>query len=228
MKSKPFKFVNLEESLKKVEQVKEAFGTVERLNFTLDEELAALFELARGAGHTQTQKGYCIEIGTYRGVSAMVMAQAIKESRVVQAPMFTVDSYQPGSSRFNLERHNLMPINFDLEDDRYLQQQGASKIGLARRAAYRLGLQDYLVQVLHDSVRFLQLFNLPIRFAFIDGGHDFNSCYSEAMFIKQLLMPGGAIAFHNNEMESVQTAMCHIFGEKDRFVLDGLTVFYCE
>ena len=225
---KDFEFVDKPESLEKVQQIRDAFGPVENLNYTLDEELAALFELARGTHHTQTQEGYCIELGTYRGVTAMVMAQAIKESRIVLPPVFTVDSYVPSSFRLYPEHNKLMPLAFEdgVLGDKYLQKQGADKMGLARMIAYKLGLQDYLAQVIHDSLRFLRLFNLPIRFAYIDSSHDFTTCYNEAMLIKQRLVPGGAIAFHNNEIPSVMNAMSCLFDDEKCFRLHGLSVFY--
>ena len=225
---KDFEFVNKTESIEKVRQVKEVFGDVKNLNFTLDEELAALFELARGTHHTPTHDGYCIEFGTYRGVTAMVMAQAVKESKVVLPPVFTVDSYVPGHFRMHLEKNRLMPLTFpdDLLGEQYQRQQGAEKIGLARMVAYKLGLQDYLAQVLHDSLRFLKLVNLPIRFAFLDSNHDFNTCYNEAMLVKELLLPGGAIAFHNTEIPAVKNAINSLLGNSTLFQIHGLAVFY--
>ena len=222
--------MNESEAIKKTDQIRKIFESVGGNSFSGTAELAVLFELARGVGHMEATSGYCLDLGTYYGLSALVMAQAVKESRTETLPVLTVDAYP--IDRGILENSNILsPIMYsdyfadnDVERD-WIKTHGLRPI-TARATAYKLGLEDYMIQVIHDSIKFLQLFKLPIRLAFIDSSHDYTTCLNEVALVKRLLVPGGVIVFHDREFEQVSKVIKHFCEDDGHEILDRLAIWY--
>ena len=192
----PFPFIDKEGACGKIELVKAKFEEFEGKTPTRNEHLAVLFELARGVGHDITDEGYCLDIGTFYGMSAMVMVVGVSESRRIQKPVFTIDEYSP--SRMVLEENKpYTKLNFDLEDYLHGGHQRSIRPFLCRGVAYSFGLESYLCQIIHDSVLYLQTCQIPLRLAFVDGIHDFCTPRTELDLLWKLLLPRGYIVCHD-------------------------------
>ena len=216
-----FSFIQKEESVDKVKQIRSIHEELGGLTYTREEELAILFELARGIGHYDGDDGYCLDLGTYYGLSGLVMAQGIKESQIYTYPVLTIDSY-PFNPR-KLEKNELVSVSSDVGQ---IDKEWINKVGCmpmtAHGVAIKIGLCDYLVQTIHDSVKFLQLFQGSIRLAFIDSSHDFATCFNEASLVKQLLVKGGKIVFHDSNLLGVPKVLKSFEGEA--FTCDRMTI----
>ena len=192
----PFPFIDKGGACNKVRLVKEKFVKFEGGTVVQDGELAVLFELARGVGHDITDEGYCIDIGTYYGISAMAMAIGVSESRRLRKPVFTIDAYSP--NRLGLEQNKpYTKLNFDLGSYLRGTPQRPTRSLLCRGVAYSFGLDDYLCQIIHDSILYLRICQIPLRLAFVDGSHDFCTLRTELDLLWKLLLPGGYIICHD-------------------------------
>ena len=225
---KSYEFVNFEDSLATMEHINKAYrelGKIDEglgpLTFTFIDELVCLYELARNAALPQSDDGCIFECGTWFGFSAVVMAQGLKESRLSDYPVFTVDSYPADRGQLEKRKWLTLPEGFD-----WLQwQRDNPQQTVFRSIVHRLELSDYVVSVAHDSVRYLKLFNLPIRLAFIDSSHDVATCHSEALLIKKLLVPGGAIVFHDREYWQVDKVLKALIPDENYEVLSRLAIW---
>ena len=222
MLEKEFEFIDEEQAVNKVRLIRACHEQMGGKALTSDRELALLFELARGFGHSDITEGYCLESGTFYGLSALCMAYGVKESRMMQSPVFTIDAYQP--YRLVLEDHELMLNQRDKIDD---YETNLPKPITARNTAIKLELENHLCQVIYDSNFFLHDIGLLIRFAFLDSSHEVATLTNEILQIRKNLVKGGCIAFHNYEMEAVLSTIDRCYGkEKDRFVCEKMCVVY--
>ena len=96
-----FPFENEQKSLEKISFLRNTVDKFHGHTFTQDEALALLFELA-----DVPDTGYCLDFGTWFGLSALSMAFGVRESRLPLHPVFTVDAYSP-------RRHYLEDDNFE-------------------------------------------------------------------------------------------------------------------
>ena len=207
-----FPFIEKEKSVDKIKKICFIHEELGGETFTHEDELAVLFELARGIGHYDGDDGYCLDLGTYYGLSGLVMAQGVKESQIYTYPVLTVDSYP--FDRLKLENNELVSVSSDVGqiDKEWINKMGRRPM-MAHGIAIKMGLCDYLVQTIYDSIKFLQLFQGSIRLAFIDSSHDFATCFNEANLVKQLLVKGGKIVFHDSGLLGVPKVLKAFEGE---------------
>ena len=216
-----YKFVNLDDSLAVIQHIDKTYQELDGHTFTTPDELACLYELARGTALPQSDDGCVFECGTWFGFSAVAMAQGLKESRLSDYPVFTVDSY-PHDRLWVEERMGLtLPEDFDWTQ----WQMDNPQQTVFRSIVHRLELSDYIVSVAHDSVRYLKLFNLPIRLAFIDSSHDVATCYNEALLIKKLLVPGGVIVFHDRDFWQMSQVLKALIPDENYEVFQRLSIW---
>jgi len=237
---KDYEFINYDDSRKVVMQIEKTSQELGGHTYTSWDELMVLYELARNACFPQTEDGCIFECGTWFGISAMVMAQGLKESRLSDYLVFTVDAYPPlrrqVEGRLGLTLADAYPVykkgyekrteeiiseEFDYHD----WQRRNPQQTVARSLMHSLELADYIVAVVHDSVRYLKMFNLPIRLAFIDSSHDVATCYNEALLIKEKLVPGGTIVFHDSHFWQVETVIEKLIPDEDYEVHESLAIW---
>ena len=63
--------------------------------------------------------------------------------------------------------------------------------------ALRLGFYNEVIPVATLSTIALPAMNLRVAFAFIDGAHDESSAYNDFRMIKDKLLPGAIVLFHD-------------------------------
>ena len=141
-------------------------------------ELAMLYELSR-EWHDIPQRGYTLDLGTYYGVSASVMASGLKESDREDYPVFTVDNYK----HYLADREDA-----DIQNDRFR---------IARKSLYDLKLIDDICQIVCDDKIFMPFWNLPIRLAYVDAQHDYDAVVRHIDVVIKHLVTRGWIVFHD-------------------------------
>lgn len=90
-----YEFIDFDDSLRVINHIEDVYKPLNGHTFTSDGELAVLYELARNACLPKTEDGCIFECGTWFGISAIAMAQGLKESRLSNYTVYTVDAYPP-------------------------------------------------------------------------------------------------------------------------------------
>ena len=127
-----------------------------------------LYELAFGLHNNPETEGHIVEFGSYRGASACVMGQAIKDSRTHDSTLFAVDPYNKEHS--------------GITDYAYI---------VARENYYRLKLTDYICPIICTCLTFLKFWDLPVRLAYLDAGHKYEDTKKEIASILPYIVTDG-------------------------------------
>ena len=178
---------------------------------TAVEDCVMIYELVAGMGHQTPQKGICLDLGTFYGYSALTMAMALKRSRFYESPVYTVDAYHPHDSWLE---HQPFPFEYDIHN--YVKEQ--NKPVWVRGLAYHLGLEDYLCQVICDSISFLRQFSCPVRIAFLDDSHDASTVTTEINLLWTLLEKRGWLIFHDYEEPHIPESHIQVKSVVDMFM----------
>ncbi len=138
-----------------------------------------LWELA-----TRRLTGDILEIGTWMGKSACILAGACAETAPA-TKVVCVDTFlMTGTPDQEKYHRRLAPMASGTFYD-FLEN------------ANRLGFIDYVVPIAATSTRALPLLHGPFRMAFVDGGHDRENCQRDVELCLRLLAPGGVLAIHD-------------------------------
>ena len=123
--------------------------------------LQALYELA--AGFHDNVEGYVFELGTFRGGSSIVMADAVRSYKKVY-PVISIDS---GKSN-------------------------RSNVVMAQELRAKHELEDYLCYVIFDDLSYLELLNtLTPRLIYIDSAHHYEHVKRTLEICSSCLPVGG-------------------------------------
>lgn len=151
--------------------------------FLDDDEAVRLYELAREA----SRLGPCLEIGSYCGKSAACLALGCREGGSV---LFSIDHHrgseeqQPGEEYFD-------PDLLDPETGRI------DSFRLFRRTMDELGLEDTVIPIVSTSRVAARAWRTPLSLVFIDGGHSFETVFSDYASWAHQVLPGGYLVFHD-------------------------------
>ncbi len=152
--------------------------------FMDEEEGQHLFEIALAAIRT----GYpCLEIGSYCGKSSIYLGTAVKENKGV---LFSIDHHrgseeqQPGEDYFDPE----------LYDHRYSH---IDTLPLFRQVLEKAGLEDTVIPIVGKSDVVARMWATPLSLVFIDGGHAFETAYTDYNCWVGHIIPGGYLLIHD-------------------------------
>lgn len=150
----------------------------------LDEtEGLRLYALAREYGRL----GPVLEIGSYCGKSSVYLgagAQAASTQLICVDHHRGSEEHQPGE-----EYHD--PSLFDAEVGRM------DTLRELRRTLSRAGLDEVCVPLVTRSTTAAKLWSTPLGMVFIDGGHSFETAFSDYESWHGKVMPGGVLAIHD-------------------------------
>jgi hypothetical protein len=144
-----------------------------------------------------------LEIGTYKGLSASIILQAIRDSsRGVVLDTVDINTVYVEQAKKNLENKfgEISDINFHLYDGNNL-------------------LDIFILE------------NKKYGFIFLDGGHGYKNVYKNAIRLNRLLLPGGFALFHdyadrrnfqNDSCNGVYQAVHDALLTNDRFAYSGV------
>jgi MMP 1-O-methyltransferase len=157
---------------------------IEEVKGFLDEsEGMRLYEIAEEA----SKNGPCLEIGSYCGKSSIYLGTACKNNKGV---LFSIDHHrgseeqQPGEEYFD-------PELFDSKDG------CLNTFDEFRRTLSRAGLEDTVVPVVSSSEVVARAWTIPLSLVFIDGGHSYESVYTDYKCWAGHIIPGGYLAIHD-------------------------------
>jgi hypothetical protein len=150
-----------------------------------DDEGFALYQAGLVAGRTGL--GPLVEIGTYRGKSALYLGTAAAETA---STLFTVDHHrgseenQPGWVYHDPSVVNPKTGRIDT-------------LPYARRAIEGAHLDEHVVMVVGESTRVAQFWASPIALLFIDGGHGSEPAWNDYRCWSPKVPVGGYLALHD-------------------------------
>ena len=142
-----------------------------------------LYEIAREA----SRLGPCREIGSYCGKSAVYLGTACRENGAV---LFSIDHHrgseeqQPGEEYFDP----------DLLDQRTGK---IDTLPLFRTTLEKAGLEETVVPIVSRSITAARQWATPLGLVFIDGGHAFETAYTDYLCWAGHIVPGGYLLVHD-------------------------------
>lgn len=151
--------------------------------FMADVEVLRLYELALDAA----AMGPVLEIGSYCGRSAAVMGWACKKRDGV---LFSIDHHkgseeqQPGEAYFDA----------DLYDDR---TKSVNTLPFFRDTLEKAGVSHHVIPMVCTSAVAGKMWKTPLSMVFIDGGHSFDTAYSDFSTWAPHLMADGFLVMHD-------------------------------
>jgi predicted O-methyltransferase YrrM len=151
--------------------------------FMADEEATRLYELAREAA----RQGPCLEIGSYCGRSAAYLGLGCQEARGV---LFSIDHHQgseeqqPGSEYYDPEL--LDPATGRIDT-----------FPLFRKTLRELSLDETVVPIVSRSDIVARFWRTPLSLIFIDGGHTFETVFTDYNCWTSYLLSGGYLIIHD-------------------------------
>lgn len=151
--------------------------------FLDEDEGCALYDMALKA----SQKGPCLEIGSYCGKSAVYLGMACKETGSV---LFSIDHHrgseeqQPGEEYF--------------DPDLYDHKACAVDTFVAfRETLTQAGLEETVIPVVSCSQAVAACWATPLSLVFIDGGHALETVAADYHAWAPHLQPGGYLLIHD-------------------------------
>jgi len=151
--------------------------------FLSEKEGERLRDLARQA----SKLGPCLEIGSYCGKSAAYIGSGCKESGGV---LFSIDHHrgseeqQPGEEYFDPE----------LFDERYGR---VDTFRFFRETIEKMDLEDTVIPIVSVSSVVARFWNTPLGMVFIDGGHSYETVFTDYNCWAHHVIPGGFLAIHD-------------------------------
>jgi predicted O-methyltransferase YrrM len=151
--------------------------------FMPDDEGLALYDAARAAGRL----GPLLEIGTYCGKSAVYLGAAAREAGTI---LFTVDHHRGSEeNQAGWEHHD--PELLDPRAGRM------DTLPFFRGTIETAGLEDVVVAVIGFSLAVARVWQTPLAFLFVDGGHAEEVAMADYAAWTSRVMPGGTLAIHD-------------------------------
>jgi predicted O-methyltransferase YrrM len=151
--------------------------------FLDEDEGRALYTTALEA----SQKGPCLEIGSYCGKSAVYLGQACKERGGV---LFSIDHHrgseeqQPGEAYFDPELFDYKAFSVDT-------------LGAFRQTLAFADLEQTVIPVVSRSETVAAHWATPLSLVFIDGGHALETVTADYHAWAPHLQPGGWLLIHD-------------------------------
>ena len=150
-----------------------------------DDEGVALHRVALAAGRSGL--GPIVEIGTYRGKSALYLGAAAAQ---VGCLVFSVDHHR-GSEENQLGWEHHDPSIVDSHSGRI------DTLPYARRAIAEADLEDHVVLVVGESTSVAAAWSTPLAMLFIDGGHGTDPAWADYTSWSPKVAVGGYLAIHD-------------------------------
>lgn len=134
-----------------------------------------------------SKKGPCLEIGSYCGKSTVYLGAACRENNGV---LFTIDHHR-GSEEQQKGEAYFDPELFDSAENR------VDTFRYFQRSMENAGLEDSVVPVVSRSHVVARTWATPLSLVFIDGGHSFETAFTDYNCWAGHVMPGGFLLIHD-------------------------------
>ena len=147
------------------------------------EEGKTLYEFAK----LYSQKGLCLEVGSYCGKSAIYIGSAVKEN---DQKLYSIDHHkgseeqQPGEEFFDP----------DLLDE---DKTGINTLPFFLNTIDKAGLTNVVIPIISTSLEAGEVWSKPLAMVFIDGGHSEKAANEDYDTWSPYLIQGGLLAIHD-------------------------------
>jgi len=180
LKEERISYLKLEDFLKNIKGVPNAHGMIEINDvrgYLVPGDVEYLFNKA-----TELPKnGVIIEIGSFMGLSSIIMASALLSNNNYKAKIYCVDTWEGSPEHKNLDE---------------VKSKQLYEIFLENIQKYKVNSIIYPIR--KPSVEAANEFeDLSADFIFIDGDHSFESCYSDLVTWYPKLKEGGILFGHD-------------------------------
>ena len=151
--------------------------------FLAEDEMDTLYEM----GRSFAKMGPCLEIGSYCGLSTICIGVGVRESGGI---LFSIDHHmgseeqQPGEEYFD-------PELFDPDSgcvDTFKQ---------FRKTLKNAALEDTVVPLVCRSEVAARKWSTPLGLVFIDGGHSFETAFTDYNVWARHIVHGGYLLIHD-------------------------------
>lgn len=157
---------------------------IERTKGFLDHgEGLRLYEIARRVG----RRGPCLEIGSYCGKSALYLGAGCREGGGI---LFSIDHHRGSEEQQPGEAY----CDPDLVDAR---SGRIDTFDFFRSTLAQAGLEDTVVPIVSRSETVARRWATPLSLVFIDGGHTFETAFSDYNAWVGHVLPGGYLLIHD-------------------------------
>jgi MMP 1-O-methyltransferase len=151
--------------------------------FMADDEAMCLYDLAREAA----SHGPCLEIGSYCGSSAAYLGMGCREAGGV---LFSVDHHR-GSEEQQPGQEYYDPDLLDSATGRI------NTFPRFQKTIRELCLEDTVIPIVARSEVVARFWSTPLSLIFIDGGHTFETVFTDYNVWVSHLIPGGYLLIHD-------------------------------
>lgn len=151
--------------------------------FLAPEEGRVLYEIAREVA----EMGPCLEIGSYCGKSAVYLGAGAREKGGV---LFSIDHHRGSEEQQFGEEY----FDEELYDG---NEKVVDTFGFFRKSIETAGLSDTVVPIVSRSRVVAGKWATPLSLVFIDGGHSFESAFTDYNCWARHLVPGGYLLIHD-------------------------------
>ena len=149
--------------------------------FLADDEALALYQYARNV------PAPCLEIGSYCGLSTMLLGTACKKS---ENTLYAVDHHRGSEEHQCGEEYH----DVDLYDE---QQKQMNSFPAFRRSLSIANIEQHVVPLVCSSSTAARHWKTPLGLVFVDGGHSHESSMFDCMAWSQHLVSGGLLLVHD-------------------------------
>jgi hypothetical protein len=140
--------------------------------------------LLRSLERVEQLKGDCLEVGSNLGLSSSIIASKIKgTSRLFCVDIWSRDTWDEIALKLG-DRADKYPLR---EKDAFIQFWANMT---------RLGLSQVVVPIRMRSDQAIKVFKPTLKFAFIDGCHEYEFVKQDIEWLKYLAI-GGEVVFHD-------------------------------
>lgn len=147
-------------------------------------EAELLYRLAKNS----STKGVILEIGTYKGGSAIILGSASKNN--CKSKVYAIDPHVR-ERETNWGKENV-PKN---------------TLHIFLRNLKKFNVQEWVTPIVTTSEKAAKVWNKPISLLWIDGDHDFESVKKDFLLWEKHLIKGGVIAIHDSaESKNIKPA----------------------
>jgi len=134
-----------------------------------------------------SQRGPCLEIGSYCGKSALYLGSACRQNGQV---LFSIDHHR-GSEEQQPDEEYFDPDLFDA------RQGQIDTLPFLRRTLAQADLEDTVVPLVCSSTIAAKSWATPLALVFIDGGHAFETAWQDYTNWAGHILAGGYLLIHD-------------------------------
>ncbi len=149
-------------------------GELLQIHLNSCRELSMLYEIAAGLHQDEDTAGHCLEFGTFRGASAIIMGLALKEYHK-EIPLFTIDKYHRDVNHINSL--------------------------IAQQVFSQFDLKDFICPIIYPDLEALSFLDPKLRLIFLDSDHSYEHKTGAIWTAMERLVTDGWLLIHDYHVE---------------------------